>query len=246
MAGHSKWAQIKHKKAVTDSRKGVAYTKLANAISVAAKNGADPEKNFQLRLAIQKAKDANMPNSNIERSIQRGSGQLGGAQIEEVIYEGYCPGGVAVIVEAATDNRNRTAAEVRSVFAKHGGSLGSPGSVAFQFEQKGQLFIKTNDQEQAALDAIEAGAEDVFEEEDGVRVYATPVNFEQVKNALEQNFRLKETELVLAPKQTVRIDEPAVAQKVVRLLEGLEEIDDVTATHSNIDLAPEVLEKVAT
>lgn len=245
MAGHSKWAQIKHKKAITDSRKGQAYTKLANTIAVAAKHGADPEKNFRLRLAIAKAKEANMPNANIERSIQRGAGQLGGSQIEEITYEGYGPSGVAIMVEAATDNRNRTAAEVRSAFAKHGGNLGSPGSVAFQFEQKGQMFVKTGDLEQASLDAIEAGADDVFEEEDGVRVYTTPANFEAVKGALEDKYEIEEPELVLAPKQTSTINDAKSAHTAVKLLEALDDIEDVTATHSNMDLAPEVMAEVA-
>lgn len=245
MAGHSKWAQIKHKKAITDSRKGAAYTKLAAAIAVAAKHGADPEKNFRLRLAIQKAKEANMPNNNIERSILKGSGQLGGEQIEEITYEGYGPAGVAIMVETATDNRNRTAAEVRSAFTKHGGSLGAPGSVAFQFEQKGQMFVKAKDLEQASLDAIEAGADDVFEEENGVRVYATPANFESVKNSLDEKYQIEDAELVLAPKQMSKIDDAKSAQSIIKLLEALEDIDDVSATHTNMDIAPEIMAEVA-
>lgn len=243
MAGHSKWAQIKHKKAITDARKGAAWTKLANAVALAAKHGGDPEKNFRLRLAIQKAKDANMPAANIERSIKRGTGE-GGGQIEEITYEGYAPGGVAVMVETATDNRNRTAAEVRSAFTKHGGSLGSPGSVAFQFDQKGQMFIKTKDSEQASLDAIEAGAEDVFEEDGGVRVYTTPTNFEQIKGYLDAKYEVEDAELVLAPKQTATITDPKTAKSAVKLLEALEELEDVSATHTNMDLADDVMEQV--
>lgn len=243
MAGHSKWAQIKHKKAITDSRRGAAWTKLANAVAVAAKQGPDPEKNFRLRLAIQKAKEANMPSANIERSIKRGSGE-GGGQIEEITYEGYGPAGVAIMVETATDNRNRTAAEVRSAFTKYGGSLGSPGSVAFQFEQKGQMFVKANDLEQASLDAIEAGAEDVFEEDSGVRVYATPANFEAVKKALDAAYSVEDSELVLAPKQPAKIEDAKSAQSAIKLLESLEELDDVTATHTNMDIAPEIMAEV--
>ncbi len=244
MAGHSKWAQIKHKKAITDARKGAAWTKLANAIAVATKQGGgDPEKNFRLRLAIQKAKEDNVPSSNIDRSIKRGLGELGG-QIEEITYEGYGPGGVAIMVEAATDNRNRTASEVRSAFTKRGGSLGSPGSVAFQFDQKGQMFIETKDLEQASLDAIEAGADDVFEEEDGVRVYTSPSNFESVKKVLDEKYEVKEAELVLAPKQTANINDAKTASSVVKLLEALEELEDVTATHSNIDIAPDVMDQL--
>lgn len=244
MAGHSKWAQIKHKKAITDARKGAAYTKLANAIAVAAKHGGDPEKNFRLRLAIQKAKEANMPSANIDRSIKRGIGADAG-QIEEITYEGYGPAGVAIMVETATDNRNRTAAEVRSAFTKHGGSLGAPGSVAFQFEQKGQMFVKATDMEAAAMDAIEAGAEDVFEEEDGVRVYATPSNFESVKNSLDGKYQVEEPELVLAPKQSSRINDEKSARSAIKLLEALEELDDVTATHTNMDIAPEIMDEVS-
>ncbi len=244
MAGHSKWAQIKHKKAITDSRKGAAWTKLANAIAVAAKHGGDPEKNFRLRLAIQKAKEANMPAANIDRSIKRGTGE-GGGQIEEITYEGYGPGGVAVMVETATDNRNRTASEVRSAFTKHGGNLGAPGSVAFQFDQKGQMFVKSSDIEAAELDAIEAGADDVFEEDDGVRVYATPTNFESVKKALDEKYTVEEPELVLAPKQPAKIDDAKTARSAIKMLEALEELEDVTATHSNMDIAPEIMDEVS-
>jgi len=244
MAGHSKWAQIKHKKAITDARRGAAWTKLANAIAVAAKQGGgDPEKNFRLRLAIQKAKEDNVPSANIDRSIKRGLGELGG-QIEEIMYEGYGPGGVAIMVEAATDNRNRTASEVRSAFTKHNGSLGSPGSVSFQFEQKGQMFIKTKDLEQVSLDAIEAEADDVFEEEDGVRVYTSPTSFEAVKKSLDEKYEVTDAELVLAPKQTAKVNDAKTVGQAIKLLEALDELEDVTATHSNMDIAPEVMEQL--
>src|SRR4051812_21777214 len=163
MSGHSKWATIKHQKAAKDARRGASFTKFANLISVAARQGADAETNFRLRIAVDKAKKAGVPNANIDRAIKRGSGQDGGVAFEEILYEGYGPGGVAIMVEAATDNRNRTASDVRSSFSKHGGSLGTTGSVAYQFQQRGVIIIPASDLEQATLDAIEAGAEDVDE-----------------------------------------------------------------------------------
>ncbi|MBW3538241.1 YebC/PmpR family DNA-binding transcriptional regulator [Candidatus Parcubacteria bacterium] len=244
MSGHSKWASIKHKKAITDSRRGQAFTKLANLVSVAAKQGGpDPEMNFRLRLAVDKAKAANMPMANIERAIKKGSGQLGGDQMEEITYEGYGPGGVAVLVEVATDNRNRTAADVRSAFTKHGGSLGTTGSVAYQFDQKGVLSMKVSDIDQATLDAIEAGAEDIEEDEGVITVYTAPTQLEAVRSALVAcGYDIETAELARVPKNTVAVSDPKTAATLMKLMDALDELDDVTATHANFDMAEEAME----
>lgn len=235
MSGHSKWATIKHKKAAKDAKRGASFTKFANLISVAARGGADPEINFRLRLAIDSAKKAGVPSNNIERAIARGSGSAGGAAMEEILYEGYGPGGVAVMVETATDNRNRTAAEVRSTFSKYGGSLGTSGSVAYQFDQKGVIGIETNDIEAATLDAIEAGAEDIEEGEDMLTVYTAPNQLDAVrKNLQESGYTVESAELSYIPKQSVAM-EAAGAQKVMKILDALDALDDVTATHTNAD-----------
>lgn len=245
MSGHSRWSQIKHKKGVADTRKGQAYTKLSNLISVAAASGADPESNFKLRLAIQKAKEAGMPNTNVERSIARGSGQLAGQKMEEITYEGYGPGGVAILIEAATDNRNRAAAEVRSTLSKHGGRLGETGSVAYQFDQLGVIIVKTADIETAGLTAIEAGADD-FEEGDGeLVVYTQPKQLDQVKKNLElAGLEIRSSELSYRNLNTVKITDPKVAGQLAKIMDALEDLDDVTATFANFDIPAEILESI--
>ena len=241
MSGHSKWSTIKRQKGAKDAKRGAIFTKLGNAIAIAARGGADPEMNFSLRLAIDKAKGANMPMANIQRSIDRGSGKLGGETIAEVMYEGYGPGGVAILVECATDNINRTLPDVRSAFVKHGGNLAEKGAVAFQFERKGVIRVKGSGDE-LTLQAIDAGAEDV-EEENGESVILTdPKQLAQVRDNLrQQNLEILDAELAYVPKNSVEITDEATAGKIIRLMEALDELDDVTATHTNFDIPEGVL-----
>lgn len=247
MSGHSKWHSIKHQKAAADAKRGAAFTKLANAIALAAKKGGtDPDTNFSLRLAIQKAKAANMPASNIERSIKRGGGQLGGDQIEEITYEGYGPGGAALIIETATDNRNRTGPEVRTALSKAGGRIADAGSVVYQFDYRGVVRLKPSDLEAATLDAIEAGAVDVDEDDGELTVYTAPKQLNAVQTALtEAGYKNESVELAYIPKSTITIDDQKTAQQLIRLMGVLDEMDDVTATHANFDFSEEVASAVA-
>ena len=243
MSGHSKWASIKHKKAVVDARRGQAFTKLANTITVAAKEGgADPEMNFRLRLAVEKARGANMPGANIQRAIDRGVGKGDGAQLSEVTYEGFGPGGVAVLARVLTDNRNRSAADVRSIFGKSGGKMAEVGSVAWMFKPRGIIRVSETDaekQEELALTVIEAGASDV-ETGEGVTVYTTPENLSGVQDALRDAGVAFESELALEPKDTVQVDDPETARKVVKFLDALEEYDEVVEVVSNFDTSLEL------
>lgn len=236
MSGHSKWSTIKRQKGAKDAARGAVFTKLGNAIAVAARNGADPDMNFSLRLAIDRAKAANMPNANIQRSIDRGSGKLGGAQIQEVMYEGYGPGGVAIMVECVTDNVNRTLPEVRLAFSKHGGNLAEKGAVAFQFERKGVIRLKGTGDE-LMLQALDAGALDVEEDNGESVVYTDPKDLAKVRSALnEAGLELVDAELSFVPTNTVEISDEATAGKVMRLMDALDELDDVSATHTNFDI----------
>lgn len=246
MSGHSKWHSIKHKKAATDAKRGKAFTQIANLIAVAARQGgSDPEMNFKLRLAINKAKAVNMPSANIERSIKRGAGELGGAQIEEITYEGIGPSGIGIIIEAATDNRNRTAPEVRTALSKHGGRLADAGSVLYQFDQKGVIRIAASDLETATLDAIEAGAEDVEESEGQLTVYTTKNSLNTVQTALmAAGYEIAESELSYLPKSTVLLTDEKAARQVVKIMDLLDDMDDITNTYANFDIAPEVLEAI--
>lgn len=245
MSGHSKWSTIKRKKGAADTKRGQLFTKLGNAIAVAAKNGVDSATNPALALAIEKAKVANMPNANIERSIKRGRGELGGAAVEEVTYEGYGPGGVAILAQCATDNRNRTASEVRSVFTKHGGNLAEPGAVAFQFEQKGVLVIQGEDREAAILAAIDAGAEDIEENDSTLTLYTNPKSLNDARtNLKEAGYAVESAELSYEAKQKLSVEDEETARKVLKLLDALEDLDDVVTTYSNFDIPTEVLEKV--
>ena len=248
MAGHSKWAQIKHKKKVTDARRGALFTKLVRAIQVAAREGGgDPAGNPALALAIQKAKDARMPKENIERAIAKGTGADGGADaIEAVVYEGYGPGGVAILVEALTDNRNRTGSEVRHLFGKSGGNLGEPGSVAWVFEKKGSIVVDAESySEDDLIPAIDAGAEDIVEDENVLEVITEPAGLSDVRHALEKaGVELDSAELTMRPTNRVEVDEGQVAQ-LMRLIESLEEHDDVNDVHANFDVDAAVLERVA-
>lgn len=237
MAGHSKWAKIHRGKAIEDAKRGAVFTRLGNAIAIAAKGGADPDMNFALRLAIDKAKAANMPANNIQRAIDRGSGKLGGDQIQEVMYEGYGPGGVAILVECATDNTNRTYTFVRTAFSKHGGSIAEKGAVAFQFDRKGMIRVKGSG-EDMLLQILDAGAEDAIEDENEMIVYTDPKQLGAVRNNLQaMEIEVVEAELTYVPKNTVEIADEATQGKVIRLMDTLEELDDVTQTHTNFDIA---------
>lgn len=241
MSGHSKWSTIKRQKGAKDAARGAIFTKLGNTIAVAARNGTDPETNFTLRLAIEKAKMANMPMANIQRSIDRVKDKTA-SQLEEVTYEGYGPGGVAIIVEGATDNTNRTYPEVRLAFTKHGGSLADKGSVMFQFSKKGQIRVKGSSDE-ITLSAIEAGAEDVNEEGDTSLIYVAPDKLAVTREALiNSGLEVLEAEQAYVPKMTVEVNDKETAGKVVRLLEVLEELDDVTNTYVNCDIDPSLIE----
>jgi YebC/PmpR family DNA-binding regulatory protein len=248
MSGHSKWASIKHKKAVVDSRRGQQFTKLARAITVAARDGGgDPDSNASLENAIRKAKEGSMPKDNIERAIARGTGEGGEADaIETVLYEGYGPGGVGILVETLTDNRNRTSADVRHAFSKNGGSLGEPGSVAYLFEKKGTIVIDAGRySEEQLMVAVEAGAEDISTDDDVFEVIAEPGDFARVLAALEAaGVEIQSAELGYRPSSLVPIDEGQAA-KLMRLIEVLEDLDDIDAVHANFDAPAEVLERVA-
>jgi YebC/PmpR family DNA-binding regulatory protein len=248
MSGHSKWASIKHKKAVVDSRRGAQFSKLTRAITVAARDGGgDPVGNPALDLAIRKAKEASMPKDNIERAIAKGTGEGGEADaIEAVLYEGYGPGGVAVLVEALTENRNRTSAEVRHIFSKNGGSLGEPGSVAYLFDKKGAIVIDASRySEDDLMVAVEAGAEDISTDEDVFEVITEPANFGAVREALEQaGVELESAEMAYRASSLVPVEE-GPAGRLMKLIELLEDNDDVSAVHANFDVSADVLERVA-
>jgi len=246
MSGHSKWSSIKHQKGVADARRGQLFTKLTREIIVAVRQGgSNPESNFRLRLAVQKARDNNMPLDNVERAIKRGSGELEGATLVEMTLEGYGPGGAAILVEALSDNRNRTLQDVRNAFSRHGGSLGESGCVAWIFELRGLITVQTDglDAEELALQAIDAGADDVKVEGDFVEIYTTPGELEKVREALEQNkFSIASTELSMVPKTMVELGEREAVQ-TLKLLDKLEELDEVQRVSSNADFDESVLEK---
>jgi YebC/PmpR family DNA-binding regulatory protein len=237
MSGHSKWSTIKGAK---DAARGAVFTKLGNAIAMAARAGTDPATNFSLRLAIDKAKAANMPLANIDRAIQRVADK-NAAQLQEITYEGYGPGGVAILVEVATDNINRTYPEVRLAFSKHGGNIAEKGAVAFQFDRKGMVRV-TGTGDELMLQALDAGAEDVQEEGDESIIYTEPTDLAKVRDALrEQGLDIKEAELTYIPNTTVEVTDKDTAGKIMRLMDALEDIDDVTNTHVNFDIAEELL-----
>ena len=250
MAGHSKWANIKHKKGREDAKRGKIFTKLIKEITVAAKmGGGDPGGNPRLRAALDRAKAENMPKDNIDRAIKKGTGELEGVNYEEVIYEGYGPGGVAVLVDVLTDNRNRTVAEVRSVFVKNGGNLGEGGCVAWNFDKKG-LFtfdVGTVDEDELMNSAIEAGAEDVNEvaEDKIFEVYTAPAEFQAVKDAFdEKGLTYNLAEISMIPKTTVKL-EGGDAQRMLRLMDSMEDCDDVQNVYANFDISSEELERLS-
>jgi YebC/PmpR family DNA-binding regulatory protein len=248
MSGHSKWASIKHKKAIVDSRRGAQFSKLTRAITVAARDGGgDPDANATLENAVRKAKEASMPKDNIERAIAKGTGEGGEADaIEAVLYEGYGPGGVAVLVEALTENRNRTSADVRHAFSKSAGSLGEPGSVAYLFDKKGVIVIDSERySEDELMVAVDAGAEDISTDEGVFEVIAEPADFAPVRKALEQaGVEMESAEMTFRPSSLVPLDEGHAA-KLMKLIDALEENDDVSAVHANFDVSAEILERVA-
>ncbi len=250
MSGHSKWSTIKHKKGAADAKRGKLFSKLSRAIMVAAKEGgSDPATNLALQNAVEKARSYSMPKDNIERAIAKGAGEgTDGASFETVVYEGYGPEGVAVIVEALTDNRNRTASEVRHMFSKHGGNLGATGAVAWQFERRGVVLVTGDsvDEDELVLAAADAGADDVERDGSTFVVSSSPDELSAVREALEAaGFRLESVGLAMVPKTTVAIGDESTAKQVVRLVEGLEEFDDVQDVYANFDIPETVLEAVA-
>jgi YebC/PmpR family DNA-binding regulatory protein len=250
VSGHSKWSSIKHKKGAADAKRGKLFSKLSRAIIVAAREGGpDPAANLALQNAVEKARSYSMPKDNIERAIAKGAGaDAEGADFETVVYEGYGPEGVAVLVEALTDNRNRTASEVRHLFSKHGGNLGATGAVAWQFERRGLVLVDAEDVDEEALllTAAEAGAEDVSLDGSTFEVSSAPESLSAVREALEAaGFRPESAELAMVPKTTVAIADESTARRVLRLVEGLEEADDVQDVYANFDIPEGVLEVVA-
>jgi YebC/PmpR family DNA-binding regulatory protein len=248
MSGHSKWSTIKRQKGVNDSKRSAMFTKVAREIAVAARaGGGDPDANYRLRLAIDKARSINMPADNIKRSIEKATGGGEAEQFEEIVYEGYGPGGVAVLVEAATDNRNRTAAEVRSIFTKTGGQLASSGAVAWQFEVRGVITVERAgvDPDDVALAAIDAGAADVDTDADPIEIYTEPSELYAVRKALEDaGITVDDSESAMIAKQTVSLEVDQV-RKALRLMDLLEDLDDVQRVTSNVDIPEEVLAELA-
>ena len=250
MSGHSKWSSIKHKKGAADAKRGKLFSKLSRAIIVAAREGGpDPAANLALQNAIEKARSYSMPKDNIERAVAKGSGSdAEGSSYETVVYEGYGPEGVAVLVEALTDNRNRTASDVRQVFAKHGGSLGATGVVAWQFERRGVVLVPADgvDEEELVLAVADAGADDVDLDGSTYQVTSAPEELRAIREAIESaGISVETAELSMVPKTTITIADESTAKRVVHLVEGLEEVDDVQDVYANFDIAETILEAVA-
>ena len=246
MSGHSKWSQIKRQKGVADARRGQVFTKLAREIIVAVREGgSNPETNFRLRLTVQKARDSNMPLDNIDRAIKRGSGQAEGASLVDMVLEGYGPSRVAILVTALSDNRNRTLQDVRNIFTRQGGNLGEAGCVAWLFDSRGLITVEANaqDAEELALQAIDAGAEDVKIDNNYIEIYTKPEELEKVREALKQKkIAIASAEVSMVPKTTVELEDKAALQ-TLRLLDKLEELDEVHNVSSNADFSDSILEK---
>jgi YebC/PmpR family DNA-binding regulatory protein len=248
MSGHSKWANIKRQKGAADAKRGQLFTKLAREIIVAVRQGGpNMDSNFQLRLAVQKAKDNNVPSENIERAIKKGSGEAGAGALAEVTFEGYGPSGIAVLVQTLTDNRNRTVQDVRRLFSRHGGNLGENGSVSWLFENRGVITVESRDSkaDDTVLMAIDAGAEDVKAENGYVEIYTQPQDLEKVRKAIEEKEHVVSAELSLTPKNTVVLDENKAVQ-ALSFLDELEALDDVQRVYSNLDFSEATLEKLRT
>ncbi|MGE4264080.1 MAG: YebC/PmpR family DNA-binding transcriptional regulator [Desulfovibrio sp.] len=246
MSGHSKWATIKRAKAKTDAKKGAVFTKITKDIILAAKGGGDPNMNARLRAVIAKAKSANMPNDKIDQAIKKGTGELAGGEIFEMTYEGYAPGGVAMLVEVATDNKNRTIAEVRHIIGKGGGNMGEPGSVAWMFDKRGVLSFDASKytEDQIMEVALEAGADDVVAEEDSLEVRVAPENYSAVEKAFEDaGIAVENSELTMLPKNLTPVD-AATARKVMNLMENLEENEDVSNVYVTADFTDEIMEEL--
>jgi len=247
MSGHSKWASIKHKKGAVDAKRGKVFTKLIKEITVATRlGGKDPDSNSRLRVAIATAKAENMPKENIERAIKKGTGELEGSNYEEVTYEGYGPGGVAVLIEVLTDNKNRAVADVRHLFERSGGNLGESGCVAWMFSQKGLIVFQKDQVEEEMLFelALEAGADDIKEDEKELEVITEPSSFEKVKTAIENaEIRYTLAEITMIPKTTVKIDDKH-AQQMLTLMENLEDNEDVNHVYANFDISDEAMEAI--
>lgn len=244
MSGHSKWHSIKHKKGAADAKRGKIFTKIASEITIATRDGADPETNFKLRLAIQKAKANNVPASNIERAIAKGSGTGEGAALEELIYEGYGPMGTAIMVKALSDNRNRTGPDVKAAFTKHGGNIGAQGSVGFLFENKGIITAREGvDKDSASLAAIEAGALDIDDSGEQLVIFTSPQSLEKIRDSLGDSI-VESVEIKNDPNQTVLVDDEAKAKTLLRLMDALDDLDDVVEVTSNFDIPEEILQKL--
>lgn len=239
MSGHSKWSQIKRQKGAADVKRGAVFSRLTNAIIVASKNGGDPNSNFTLKMAIEKAKAASMPKENIERAIKRGTGELGGAKIEEVLYEAIGPQNVGIMIETATDNRNRTNAAIKNIVSSFGGKLAGSGAVSYQFERMGKFMIDLADQnrEELELQLIDAGASDFEEQDEVLVVFTKPNELEKVKKAVEaQGIQIKEPTLSWEPKNVVTVSDKNETDRIIKIMEGLENLEDVVAVHANFDL----------
>jgi len=240
MSGHSKWSKIKRQKGANDAKRGASFTRHGNAIAVAAKQGgADPDLNPSLALAIEKAKADNMPNDNIDRSIKRGTGELGGGVIEEITYEGYGPAGVAILIDCATDNRNRTYSDVRTAFSKNGGNMAETGAVGYLFDRKGVIAAtKTDDPDSDQLVAIDAGAEDIVDDDDSWTIYVEAKTLHSTAAELKKNgLTVTSADLAFVPKVTMVIEDEKQQAKIIRLMDVLDELDDVVDTHTNFDIA---------
>jgi YebC/PmpR family DNA-binding regulatory protein len=248
MSGHSKWASIKHKKAALDAKKGQLYTKLIKEITVAAREGGgNPDTNARLRTAVNKAKEQNMPWDNIERAIKKGTGELPGVTYETVVYEGYGPGGVAIMVEALTDNKNRTTAELRNIFSKKGGNMAGAGSVSWMFSKKGYILIdkEASKEEELMSIVLEAGAEDMKSEGKNYEITTNPQDLEKTKSALkDKNIGWQSAELTMIPSSLIKVTQHQQAKQVLALVEALENHDDVQSVYANFDIPDEILEEV--
>lgn len=249
MSGHSKWHSIKFKKGITDARRGKTFSKLARMITVAARGGGDPEMNFKLRLAMDKAKQVNMPKDNIDRAVKKGTGELKGEALEQISYEGYGPEGTALIIEVLTDNRNRASSDVRSILTKYGGRMGETGSVKWMFDQRGVITVDTKSlsedkKEEIELSAIDAGAQDIKTDSEVTEIYTKPEELHKIKEKLEQNsIQILSAEILLIPKNTVKIEDEEKAKKVLKLMDALDESEDIADVYSNFDIKDEILNK---
>jgi YebC/PmpR family DNA-binding regulatory protein len=247
MSGHSKWATIKHKKGATDAKRAKVFAKLIRQVEVAARDGGpDPDMNPSLRTMFQKARDSSVPLDTIEKAIKRGSGTMEGVSYEQITYEGYAPGGVALIIDVLTDNRNRSGSDVRSIFTKRGGSMAEPGAVAWQFDRKGTMLVDgTVEEDDLMLAAIDAGAEDIVREGDSWRVTTGPTDLHAVRTAIEEaGMKVESGDLTMVAQNLVPLDDSGAAKKVLDLIDALEDLDDVQDVYGNFDISDEVLEAI--